>query len=370
MYLGFFRNPVARPCSIVQTGEKSKPLAIVMTGTTILDCEKWHLRSCIGETGLVVFEFIALLRAGSLQTSSPVKPHLRELSECKRRVLCLDMDDTLIQMCVGNTPIDFARQQPDMYVNSRDGPAERGAVFIRPYLRTFLEVVSRVYEVVLFTAACKDYADQILDFIDPENRLFHHRIYRDSCVECIPDPHHPEAKVYIKDLRVLGRDLKDVILIDNSLQCFGYQLDAGILCNPYRGDPMDNELISILDVLSFVNKYPETDLQKVFRKLYNVSNLVDEFKSLGGIEGVRNMGSRKPVNVSKTSESATEEERFPYPPSVSRVASKQRQASIQRELAEDGSKARCPNTVLYESPRKRRPSLVPSSRFQASLAKQ
>jgi len=38
------------------------------------------------------------------------------------------------------------------------------------------------YELVIFTAAIKDYADWILDRLDPEN-LISHRLYRCSTTE-------------------------------------------------------------------------------------------------------------------------------------------------------------------------------------------
>jgi CTD small phosphatase-like protein 2 len=49
-------------------------------------------------------------------------------------------------------------------------------------LRAFLERASKQLELVVFTAGTKDYADKILDRIDPFRRTLSHRLYRDSCV--------------------------------------------------------------------------------------------------------------------------------------------------------------------------------------------
>jgi TFIIF-interacting CTD phosphatase-like protein len=51
---------------------------------------------------------------------------------------------------------------------------------------------------MIFTASVKDYADAILNHIDPENTLIHHRFYRDSCVKTEIEGN----TVYIKDLSV------------------------------------------------------------------------------------------------------------------------------------------------------------------------
>jgi Dullard-like phosphatase family protein len=175
----------------------------------------------------------------------------------------------------------------DTIVTAQDNPEDWGMVYFRPYLRTFLEAVCKVFEVVLFTAACKEYADQIVNAIDPDNRFFEFRLYRDSCQECTPDPSHPESKIYIKDLRVLGRDLSDVVLIDNSLLCFACQLNNGIVCNPFKGGSEDKELISILDVLSMLNRSPEMDTRRFFRKMYGLSDIIREYSNKGGRTGVR-----------------------------------------------------------------------------------
>lgn len=65
-----------------------------------------------------------------------------------------------------------------------------------------------MFEIVIFTAASKDYADWILDVLDGgEKKYISHRLYR----------HHTQYDdgVYVKDLNILGRDLKKVIIIDN-----------------------------------------------------------------------------------------------------------------------------------------------------------
>jgi TFIIF-interacting CTD phosphatase-like protein len=45
----------------------------------------------------------------------------------------------------------------------------------------FLRKLSQKFEVVIFTAARQDYADKILDKLDPNRTLFAGRMYRQHC---------------------------------------------------------------------------------------------------------------------------------------------------------------------------------------------
>ena len=63
------------------------------------------------------------------------------------------------------------------------------------------------YEIVIFTAAAQDYADFILNYIDKGRNYISHRLYRQHC--------QYDDGVYVKDLSMLGRDLKKTIIVDN-----------------------------------------------------------------------------------------------------------------------------------------------------------
>ena len=62
------------------------------------------------------------------------------------------------------------------------GKILRAGFNIRPYAREMLEYVNKYFEVAVFTASHKWYADVILDYIDPSNTLIQHRVYREHCI--------------------------------------------------------------------------------------------------------------------------------------------------------------------------------------------
>lgn len=70
----------------------------------------------------------------------------------------------------------------------------------------------------------------------------------------------------MKDLRVLGRDLKDVALVDNAAYSYAFQLDNGIPILPYYHGSHDYELKALE---KFVNSYLlVNDVRTVNRKTF------------------------------------------------------------------------------------------------------
>lgn len=54
-------------------------------------------------------------------------------------------------------------------------------LFLRPHLKEFLQELSEVYDIAVFTAAHELYANEILSKIDPTGRIFQMRLYRTDC---------------------------------------------------------------------------------------------------------------------------------------------------------------------------------------------
>lgn len=53
-------------------------------------------------------------------------------------------------------------------------------VEFRPLLKEFLEAVSEIFEIYIYTAGNKNYADLVLDTIDSKS-VIQKRFYRDCC---------------------------------------------------------------------------------------------------------------------------------------------------------------------------------------------
>lgn len=120
-----------------------------------------------------------------LKDSNSVKnapePFYMNTRYSKNKTMLLDMDETLIH----SEELDPAKTQKghpnkydfviEMETNQR---VQKIGVYIRPHCFEFLTQLKDKFEIVIFTAARQDYADKILNFIDPKNELFAGRMYR------------------------------------------------------------------------------------------------------------------------------------------------------------------------------------------------
>ena len=106
-----------------------------------------------------------------------------------------------------------------------------------------LEKLAPLYEMIVFTAGVQDYADNILDYIDPNKKLFKRRLYRNDCIKL--------DQFFIKDLDIiLDRDRTDMIIVDNSIVSFAFDLDNGVPINSYMGtEEDDKELLFLFSCL-------------------------------------------------------------------------------------------------------------------------
>ena len=142
-------------------------------------------------------------------------------------------------------------------------------IFVRNGVNEFLNEVSKHFDVGIFTASVKEYADAVISFLDPENKLIKYRLYRNNCIRF-------NDSFAVKDLRIFkGVDLKNVILLDNSMYSFAAQLKNGVLINSFYYDKNDTELYNVLGYLiNFI--LPAEDIREVNEQLFNFQQITND----------------------------------------------------------------------------------------------
>jgi len=177
--------------------------------------------------------------------------------------LVLDLDETLVH-CSTEYMENYDYKFP---VTFNDTNFEVHAK-VRPFFDQFLDFVSNKFEVIIFTASQKVYANKLLDILDPQNRI-RYRLFRDACV--VVDGN------YLKDLHILNRDISKVIIVDNSPQAFGYQLDNGIPITSWFDDPTDTELNKLTLFLDKLSNHD--DVRPVIRSVFKLQEYVESAKA-------------------------------------------------------------------------------------------
>ena len=111
----------------------------------------------------------------------------------------------------------------------------------RPYLHEMLDILKKEFEVIVFTSGQKDYAHKVLDMIETGTTYFDYRLVKDDCLYC------RKLDMYIKDLSMLsvGRDLKDIIIVDNCSVNYMLQMTNGVPIKDYNGDKKDTILYNL-----------------------------------------------------------------------------------------------------------------------------
>ena len=219
----------------------------------------------------------------------------------KKKTLILDLDETLVhssmrpfQRCADITlPINYNGKNIFIYV------------LRRPFLDKFLEEMSLLYEIIIFTASLADYSEPLLDIID-KKKVIKLRLNRSHC------RHY--QNIYIKDLKVINRNLKDMIIVDNNPESYLMNKENAIPILTWEDDPNDKELLKLIPVLKYlanvddvridINKIVDRNVEEVnfdaFNKLSQAKNkLNDNTNNIFSNKKVNNISNKNNINYNQ-----------------------------------------------------------------------
>jgi len=156
--------------------------------------------------------------------------------------LFLDLDETLVHACE-NLKSDRSEKH---HSARRDSTIN---IFkVRPYAISFLKSMATLFEVYIFTAASIDYANSIIKVLDPNRDIIAGILDRSCC-------HESKTGALVKDLRIVSnREMNKMVIVDNLVHSFAFQLDNGISVLEWRGEPEDTELVYLEKYLKLLAK--------------------------------------------------------------------------------------------------------------------
>ncbi|CAG9331735.1 unnamed protein product [Blepharisma stoltei] len=213
--------------------------------------------------------FQAMKFVKTLSNPDPVQLRNKRVSLPKRpgwetkKTIVFDLDETLVHCTEDLNSADVI-----LPVTFPTGDVINAGVNIRPFVRECLSEANKLFEVIVFTASHKCYADVVLDYIDPYRELIHHRLYRESCLMC--------EGIYVKDLRVFtNRRLQDLVIVDNAAYSFGFQIDNGIPIISWHDDKNDKELFNLIDYMNVLAN--SSDVREVNRQTFRLRTFYEDY---------------------------------------------------------------------------------------------
>ena len=209
----------------------------------------------------------------------------------KKKTLILDLDETLVHSsmnpfhkCADITlPLNFNGKRFFVYVLKR------------PFLEQFLTEMNLIYDIIIFTASLPEYSEPLLDIID-KNKVIKYRLNRSH--------RRHYQNIYIKDLKVINRNLKDMIIIDNNPESYLMNKENAIPIFTWEDDENDNELIKLIPVLKYlaevndvrtvINQIVDRNNEKVDFNIFNriiktSNNLNNSIKSNNNLNIINNI---------------------------------------------------------------------------------
>ncbi len=166
--------------------------------------------------------------------------------------------------------LNLKRAEHVFPIGTSAGDRELVSSSIRPGLRAFLLALSAQFEPVLFTSALPIYASPLLDLVEGKSPnepssvegdqqipaelhpIFRHRIYRAATVPAVEMDYG-----YVKDIRLIGRDMRRTILVDNSVHACMHSPDNCVIVPDYLGAKEDAVLKPLLALLEEAAQYED-----------------------------------------------------------------------------------------------------------------
>lgn len=161
-------------------------------------------------------------------------PQFEAYETCPTLTVVLDLDETLV--CNRN--------------------AFYSAAILRPYCLHMLNAIRHMkgLEVVLWTASTKETASPVVEQLSESGLVFDEVIYRSNLWFTEP--------IHTKDLRLLGRDMERVVIIDNAANCCKLNPQNAILVEDFRGQrsEADATLVNVYYMIERIFKGCQKDV--------------------------------------------------------------------------------------------------------------
>ena len=175
-----------------------------------------------------------------------------------KKTLVLDLDETLVHSVGGMENGEGGEPQHDFIIQipQSNNSSHDVHVMVRPHVEEFLQRMNKRFELVIFTASISKYANPLLNIVDKMGYV-PFRLFREHCTLI--------NTAFVKDLNLLGRDAKDIIILDNNPTAYSLNHYNGFPIKSWFDDKNDDELLKICPILEFLSYVP--DVREYIKKI-------------------------------------------------------------------------------------------------------
>ena len=209
---------------------------------------------------------------------------------CNKKTLVLDLDETLV-----HSQFQPFQVESDITLKIElEDELHDIHVMVRPGVKEFLENMGKIYEIVIFTASVSKYADPLLDILDKDKNC-KYRLFREHCTQI--------NTCYLKEIKRLGRELKDIVIVDNSPMSYALNPENGLPILTWFDDKEDRELYnisSILEFLSFVPDVRQYISQFVVNDEISYSNVINVFDRYNELLNEKKINNNNKIKAKDT----------------------------------------------------------------------
>lgn len=276
-------SPISKPISSIPSKDHTSKLDIHADSCynflnkrryKISDQQQTPLEAFFYKESMNQFKVVSALqrRQGYVQANNKVGSIRRN----KRYLLVLDIDETIVHsepIVIGGQQTGAGDKQFDrtLKFKNNNGTKDVYGVTFRPFLKEFIERMSKLYDLAVYTASAKDYADAVMDTIDPNRSIFCAILSREHCI--------PVAGMNIKNMA--NFDGHEAFIVDNLIYSYAFQMKQGIPICAFVDDPMDVELEDLAEILKnlpFYESLPALlqDMLGLDELYQNLSNRLDQ----------------------------------------------------------------------------------------------
>ena len=202
----------------------------------------------------------------TITNKNPNQYFLPPIKKGYKYTLVLDLDETLVFCRKDNNKNNikiYNNINNNTFINSK-------TLIMRPGLLEFLHNMKEIYELVLFSLGTSDYVNSIVKIIEKKETFFDYILYRQHATY--------NDNYYIKDLSLLGRDLKKIIIVDDLPKSFKLHKKNGICIKPFYGDVVaERNTLKILGNILYKIRFDAEESGDIRKSLKMHKNLIFKY---------------------------------------------------------------------------------------------